>query len=255
MKLVLSALVGALFAGALVTSGCTPKASDTTDTASGGGSMASPAAGGDSGKKARIAFVTNNASDFWTIARKGVEKAESELPNAEVQFIIPAEGTAADQKRVLDDALAKGLDGLAISPVDPANQTQMLNDAAKQAIVVTQDSDAPSSDRSCYVGTNNVAAGKQAADLIKEALPNGGNIMLFVGKIDAQNAKERAQGIREGLEGTNIKILDVRTDDTDRVKAQSNVSDTLVKYPDIAGLVGLWSYNGPGDFVGDPRRE
>ena len=69
--------------------------------------------------------------------------------------------------------------------------------------------------------------------------------MLFVGKLDARNAQERLQGIREALQGSNIQILDVRTDDTDRVRAKSNVSDTLVKYPDVAGLVGLWSYNGP----------
>ena len=25
----------------------------------------------------------------------------------------------------------------------------------------------------------------------------------------------------------------------------NNVADTMVKYPDVAGLVGLWSYNGP----------
>ncbi len=233
----------ALFSTTALLSGCTPQSSgtDANTTPSGG---ASPAASG-SGKKLRLAFVTNNASDFWTIARKGTEKAASENPNLDIQFIIPSEGTAADQKQKVDDALAKGLDGFAISPVDPANQTQMINDAAKQAVVVTQDSDAPTSDRACYVGTDNVAAGKQAAELIKEALPNGGKIMLFVGKIDAQNAKERAQGIKEGLQGSKVEILDIRTDDADRVKAKSNVSDTLVKYPDIAGLVGLWSYNGP----------
>ena len=37
----------------------------------------------------------------------------------------------------------------------------------------------------------------------------------------------------------------MRTDNTDRVRAKSNASDTLVNNPDIAGMVGLWSYNGP----------
>ena len=32
----------------------------------------------------RLAFVTNNASDFWTIARKGTEKAAAELPDVTV---------------------------------------------------------------------------------------------------------------------------------------------------------------------------
>lgn len=205
--------------------------------------------GGGDGKSAsggpiKLAFVTNNSSDFWTIARKGTEKAKAENPNLQIDFILP-DGTAADQRRVLDDLLAKGIDGIAISPVSPAEQTEMLNNACKQTIVITQDSDAPNSDRVCYLGTDNVAAGRQAGEMIKEALPNGGKIMLFVGMKDAQNAKERIQGIEEALKGSNVTILDVRTDDTDKVRAKANVSDTLVKHPDIACLVGLWSYNGP----------
>jgi len=196
-------------------------------------------------KKKKVAFVTNNAADFWTIARHGCEKADQELDDVEVEFKIPGEGTAAEQKRIVDDLLAKGIEGIAISPVDPANQTQMLNDIAKQALVLTQDSDAPQSNRACYLGTDNHAAGKQAGDLIKEALPNGGKIMIFVGKSDAQNAKDRYEGVKEALQGSKVEIIDLRTDDTDQVRAKANVADTLVKYPDIAGLVGLWSYNGP----------
>ena len=69
--------------------------------------------------------------------------------------------------------------------------------------------------------------------------------MVFVGKSDARNAAERYQGLKEALQGSKIEILDLRTDDTDRARAKTNAADTLVKYPDIAGMVGLWSYNGP----------
>jgi ribose transport system substrate-binding protein len=200
----------------------------------------------------KLAFVTNNASDFWTIARKGTEKAAAELPNAEVEFRIDSDGTAAEQQRVVDDLLAKGVNGIAISPVDPVNQLQMLNRAAQQALVITQDSDAPSSNRACYIGTDNVSAGRQAGGLIKEALPQGGKIMVFVGTLDAANAQQRYQGVKEALQGSNIQILDVRTDNTDRVRAKSNAADTLVNYPDIAAMLGLWSYNGPA-IVGAVR--
>jgi ribose transport system substrate-binding protein len=192
----------------------------------------------------RLAFITNNAADFWTIARKGTEKADAGLADVEVEFRL-GDGTAAAQKRILDDLLAKGVDGIAISPVDPANQTAMLNDAAKQAIVFTHDSDAPESKRECYVGTDNVAAGRQAGGLIKDALPRGGTIAIFVGKLDARNAQERLQGIKEAIAGSQITIIDVRTDDTDQVRAKANVSEMLVSHPDVGALVGLWSYNGP----------
>jgi ribose transport system substrate-binding protein len=202
-------------------------------------------AGGGTGTKHKLAFVTNNASDFWTIARKGTEKAAKEIPGIEVEFRIPSDGTAAEQQRVIDDLLAKGIHGIAISPVDPANQTQMLNRAAGQTLVVTQDSDAPNSNRECYIGTNNVEAGRQAGQLVKEALPNGGKIMVFVGVLDAANAQQRYQGLKEALAGSNVSIIDVRTDNTDLVRAKANAADTLVNNPDIAGMVGLWAYNGP----------
>ena len=197
------------------------------------------------GKKMNLAFVTNNASDFWTIARRGCEKAAQELDGVEVEFKIPSDGTAAEQKRIFDDLMAKGIDGVAISPVDPANQTQMINEAAGRTLILTQDSDAPASARACYLGTDNRAAGRQAGELIKEALPSGGKIMIFVGKLDAQNAQERYQGIKEVLEGSKVEIVDVRTDDTDPVRAKSNVADAMVRYPELSCLVGLWAYNGP----------
>src|SRR6185436_5462448 len=209
------------------------------------GSGGNSGASGGAGTKHKLAFVSNNASDFWTIARRGTEKAAAEIPNIEVEFRIPADGTAAEQQHIIDDLLANGVHGIAISPVDPANQTPMLNRAASQALVLTQDSDAPNSNRVCYIGTDNVAAGRQAGELVKEALPQGGKIMVFVGVLDAANAQQRYQGLKEALAGSNVSIIDVRTDNTDRVRAKANASDTLVNNPDIAGMVGLWSYNGP----------
>lgn len=215
----------------LIIAGCHPPSGTNSNT---GGA-----------KKHKLAFVTNNPSDFWAIARKGTEKAAAENSNLEIDFRVNPDNSAATQQSMVDDLLAKGIEGIAISPVDPANQTQMLNRAAQQALVITQDSDAPSSNRVCYIGTDNVAAGRQAGQLIKEALPDGGKIMLFVGVLDAENAKQRLQGIKEALSGSNVTILDVRTDNADSVRAKANAADTLVKHPDVAALVGLWSYNGP----------
>jgi ribose transport system substrate-binding protein len=198
-----------------------------------------------SSKELKLAFVTNNAADFWTIARRGVEKADEELNDVSVQFKISSDPTAAEQKRIVDDLLASGINGIAISPVDPQNQTALINDASQKTLVFTQDSDAPDSNRACYVGTDNVAAGRQAGELIKEVVPNGGKIMLFVGRLDAKNAQERIQGIKEVLMGTKVEIVDVRTDDVDNARAKANAADAIVKYPDIKALVGLWSYNGP----------
>ncbi len=195
--------------------------------------------------KPQLALVTNVAADFWTVARRGVEKAQKENPDYDMQVIVTGEGTAAGQRRELDDLLARGVAGLAISVDDAPHATEELNKVAAKAVLLTTDSDAPQSNRLAYIGTDNVAAGRQAGAQILKALPNGGKIMLFVGTLDADNARERVQGIRETLKGTKVTIIDVRTDQVDFTKAKSNVEDTLTKYPDIALLSGLWSYNTP----------
>jgi ribose transport system substrate-binding protein len=196
-------------------------------------------------KQTKLAFVTNNAATFWTIARAGCQDAAKDLGNVQVDFRIPSSATSAEQRQILDDLVSAGVDGIAVSPIDPSNQTDFLNKIAEQTLLICHDSDAPASKRVCYIGTDNTAAGVEAGKLIKEAVPGGGKIMVFVGSMDAQNAKERLAGIKQELAGSNVEIIDVRTDETDNVRAQKNAEDTLVKYPDIACLVGLWNYNGP----------
>lgn len=237
--------------GAMLLAGCPGNNTETPEggAAANGNSSSNQASNGGGagagGKKLKFAFVCNNASDYWTIARKGTEKATAELPNVTVDFKMPAAGTATEQTQLVNDLTSTGIDGMAISPVDATNQGDILNEAAKKTLVFTQDSDAPKSNRTCYIGTDNVAAGRAAGKLVKKALPNGGNIMAFVGKMDAQNAKDRFQGLTDELKGSKVKILGVRTDDADHGKAKVNVTDALVANPTLAACVGLWSYNAP----------
>ncbi|MGK0185331.1 MAG: ribose transport system substrate-binding protein [Verrucomicrobiales bacterium] len=199
---------------------------------------------GSGASKTKLAFITNAAADFWFYCEAGVKKAETELGDVEIIFKI-GDGTAGKQKQIVDDLIVSGVKGIGISPVDPRNQKDMIDEWATKATLITVDSDAPDSDRICYLGTDNIAAGRQAGELVKEALPNGGKIMVFVGLGDAQNAIERYKGVKEAVAGTNIEVIDLRTDNVDFGKARRNAEDTLTKYPDIAAMVGLWSYNAP----------
>jgi ribose transport system substrate-binding protein len=207
-----------------------------------GSMLAGPA---DAQDKKTLALVTNASADFWTIARRGVEKAATELPNYNTEMYVVSEATAAEQRRILDDLLTKGIAGVSISSIDPANSTEILNRVASQAVLFTTDSDAPKSERVLYIGTDNTQAGVQAGELIKKALPDGGKIMMFVGTMGADNARERVDGIKKALEGSKVEIIDIRTDEVDFARAKRNVEDTLTTHPDIDGLVGLWSYNTP----------
>jgi ribose transport system substrate-binding protein len=195
--------------------------------------------------KKSLVFVVNGASDFWKIAEAGVKKAQAELPKYNLQFKYPEQAAAAVQQRVLEDLVAAGAAGIMVSAVDPKNQTDGLNKIAQQTVLFTTDSDAPKSKRVAYIGSSNVDLGKSAGKLMLQALPNGGKCIGFVGLPGADNARERIEGVKETIKGSKVELIDVRGDEIDQGRAKRNVEDALAANPDIACLVGFYSYNTP----------
>ena len=207
-----------------------------------GASAVSPASAAD---KPTLAFVVNGASDFWKAAEAGVKKAQGELPNFNLELKYPEQSSVAIQQRLMDDLVTAGVKGIMVSAVDPKTSTEGLNKIASETALFTTDSDAPNTNRVAYIGSSNVDAGKQAAEIAKTALPNGGKCLGFVGLLGADNAKERIQGMKDGLAGSKIVLTDVRGDDIDQARAKKNVEDALVASPDVNCMVGFYSYNTP----------
>jgi ribose transport system substrate-binding protein len=195
--------------------------------------------------KKTLVFVANGASDFWKAAEAGVKKAQTELPDYNLEFKYPSQSSAAIQERLMDDLVANGVSGIMVSAVDPKTETDALDRVAAKTLLLTTDSDAPKSKRLAYIGSSNVAAGEQVGDILKKALPNGGKCMAFVGLPGADNARERIDGIKDTIKGTKIVIVDVRADDIDQARAKRNVEDTLTAHPEINCMLGIYSYNIP----------
>ena len=168
-------------------------ASSLSDSSS---SPASPAVEG-SGERIRhdrrIAYMGNAIAPFWSIAEKGARDAAAKF-DVDVDVRMPQNG-AADQKRMVEELLARGVDGIALSPADPPNQLDLMKIIATQTNLITQDSDAPESPRLCFVGMDNYQAGRLCGKMIKEAMPEGGSVMFFVGRAGQLNGKQRRQGV------------------------------------------------------------
>lgn len=208
----------------------------------------------------RLAFITNGVASFWTIAKYGAQAAGEQL-GVNVSVHMPAEGLV-DQKRIVEDLITRGVDGIAISVIDANNQASFINDTTKKTKVITQDSDAPATDRLAYVGMDNYKAGRMLGALIKDTLPQGGKLALFVGRVEQDNARKRRQGTIDEVLGRSFdssrydppgaELSDGKytfvvtlTDQFDRVKAKANCEDAMLRYPDLTGVVGLFAYNAP----------
>lgn len=193
-----------------------------------------------------IQIVTNGISPFWDPMAAGMKKAAAEL-GCKADWSGPANSEVGAQKQMVESALAKGADGIAISCIDPdASEPIVETVLSKNVPMITFDSDSPKSRRLAYIGTNNFNAGKAAGEAAVKLLPNGGKFVAFVGNISAANARERRDGFVEGIKGHNIELIDTIDDGKDSARARRNVEDAITKYGDkVQGFLGLYSYNGP----------
>ena len=212
-----------------------------------------------------IYIVTNGIDRFWDLAEAGARHAAKEL-KVRVHVLKPLAGTA-DQNRMVEVLIKKNAAGLAISPIDSKHQNDLINKAAAKMPVITFDSDAPRSKRQVFLGFNNLAAGRAVGKLVKEALPDGGNVMIFIGSLDNRLSKERTQGVIDVLLGLpsgktafddktrnyaakNIKagkytIMGVRVDRFDIRRARQLPKDALARPNAPDCMVGLFAYNPP----------
>jgi ribose transport system substrate-binding protein len=217
---------------------------DKSEQPSAASSAAASAVAEPAAKTYKLAFVTNNASEFWRIAAAGIKKYEGEA-KVQVDVKMPSAGTTDEQNQILENLSAQGYDAIAVSAIAPNDQVPILNKVAAKSKLITFDSDAPKSNRLLYIGTNNYEAGKALGGEIVKLLPNGGQMAVFVGTLSADNAQQRFKGIEDVVKTANIQIVDKREDNTDRAKARSNVEDILNAHRDLKLVAGLWSYNGP----------
>jgi len=207
-------------------------------------------------KKYVFALVPKNTNNpFFDQARDGCKKAEKELGGAvECLYIGPGEhGGGEEQVQVVNDLIAKKVDGIAVSPSNAAAMGKALEGAKAAGIpVLTWDSDLLDKDKAlriAYVGTHNYEIGVNLAKAVQAIKPKGGTICIQSGGAAAANHNERMQGIRDTLSGQkSAESPGVRltgqngwkeadgcplyTDD-DFTRANQQMEDILAKYPDL----------------------
>jgi ribose transport system substrate-binding protein len=159
-------------------------------------------------KKYVFALVPKNTNNpFFDQARDGCKKAERELGGAiECMYVGPGEhGGGEEQVQVVNDLIAKKVDGIAVSPSNAAAMGKALEGAKAAGIpVLTWDSDLLDKDKAlrlAYVGTHNYEIGVNLAKIAQQIKPKGGTICIQSGGAAAANHNERMQGIRDTLAG------------------------------------------------------
>ena len=229
-----------------------------------------------SGAQAKYIFALvpkNMNNPFFDQARDGCKKAEAESKGAfECMYIGPGEhGGGEEQVQILQDLVAKKVNGIAVAPSNAAAAAVALQAAKDAGIpVLTWDSDLlPDSKalRAAYIGTHNYEIGTNLAKLAMQIKPKGGTVCIQSGGAAAANHNERMQGIRDTLSGkksaaspgdrltgqngwTEIQGCPLYTNDDFPVSVQQ-FTDTMAKNPNLDAFIPTGGFP---QFIPDANR-
>lgn len=203
----------------------------------------------------KIAFVTGGSGPYWQLTASGARAAAKES-QSDITIEMPTEEESLEQQMTILARLSpQNLDGIALSPLDAAGQTLLINRLQQQTNVVTFDSDAPLSSRRGHVGTSNYGAGILCGKLVSEALPEGGKVLVLLANLTKENMIDRKSGLEASLNkvpaadeeesSTEITVVDFLIDNGDADLIHKHISDALTKHADLNCIVGMNAQHGP----------
>jgi ribose transport system substrate-binding protein len=199
--------------------------------------------------KVNIAMVVNVAADYWKAGQVGFLKGCSDLglPSSKCTYFAPPNGKLTEQNSELETLRSQGITGYSISAIDPASAAGTIATDMKNGIFVLPiDSPLPGTAAAgLYLGTPNYDAGFQAGLAMKQLLGGSGKVAILVGSLTAANATQRISGFEAALKGTSITIAQKVNDNLQASTATSDAETILANNPDVNGLYGVYSYDGP----------
>jgi len=196
-----------------------------------------------------IAMVVNVAADYWKAGQVGFLAGCKALglPSSKCTYFAPPNGKLTEQTSELETLRSQGITGYSISAIDPASaKGTIATDMGKGVFVLPIDSPLPGTAAAgLYLGTPNTEAGFQAGTAMKQLLNGTGKVAILVGSLTAANATQRIAGFEQAIAGTNIQVVQKVNDNLSASTAQSDAETILANNPDVNGLYGVYSYDGP----------
>lgn len=156
-------------------------------------------------------FVSSNIQlPYWKTAGSGFSHAAAEFKGIRFDFTGPQSYDPKAERDALDQAVQKKATGILLSVADASVLKDSIDKAIAASIpLITIDSDAPSSKRLFFIGTNNYQAGFTGGQRLAQELKGKGNVVVFT-MPDQPNLQDRLRGYKDALaKSPNIKITRV----------------------------------------------
>jgi ribose transport system substrate-binding protein len=175
-------------------------------------------------------LISNNLKlPYWVTVSQGFSKAAAEY-NVNARIDGPNTYDPQAELVAFQRAAASKPAGILVSVADAALMRPDINTAIENGIpVITVDSDAPTSSRLYFIGTNNLEAGHLGGQRLLEKLHGKGNVVFYT--IAGQpNLEERLKGYNDILAShLAIKVMDIFDTKGDAGKAFDQTQQYLTR--------------------------
>ncbi len=171
--------------------------------------------------------ATNIRLSYWQTAKAGIERAAAAY-GVKGELRGPDSFDPQGEVQEFRNAVAAKPAGILVSVADANMMQPEIDKALASGVpVITIDSDAPSSQRLFFIGTNNLQAGRLGGDRLVKRLNGKGNVVFFT--IGGQpNVAERLKGYKDVIaDHPGIKIADVFDMQGDSGKAMDKATEYL----------------------------
>ena len=179
----------------------------------------------------KVGLSWNSASHPYgaRTTKETPEFAKQTFPNMQV-IVADGRGDAGTQTGQVDDLIARGIKVLILSPADAKALVGAADRATKAGIKVIASDRTVATNVVTYIGSDNVEAGLVDGKYAVQALNGKGNVVELSGSLGASPTIDRAKGFRDGIAGSNIKIIGSSSGDYDRAKGLKVMEDFLQRF-------------------------
>jgi ribose transport system substrate-binding protein len=190
-------------------------------------------------------MVPKGQHPYFEPVYRGFDQA-AKLYGIQTEIDAPPRFDVALQVKVIQDLIARGVDGIAISANDDAGLVAVIHEALRAGIkVITFDAPAPSSEALTYIGTDNESAGYEAGKRMARAMKGRGTLAVLQGGLGATNLNLRTRGLRRALADAapRIEVVSVVDEGGDFSESVNQTEALLRRYP---GLNAIFSVSAEG---------
>jgi ribose transport system substrate-binding protein len=157
---------------------------------------------GAKAKRWRVIVIPKGTThEHWKTIHAGAAKAAEDLGTVEIVWQGPQkEDDRTDQIKLVDNAVAAGVDGIVLAPLDAEALVPPVERAIARGIpVVIIDSALNSEGPVSYVATDNYRGGVLAAERLGTLLGGRGRIILMPYMVGSASTEQREQGFRDTI--------------------------------------------------------